>query len=52
LCDTNGQSPLLVALSSAHDNIVDLLTAHEENVKAQYKTISKGTNDDKDIHMD
>jgi ankyrin repeat protein len=50
LCDINGQSPLLVASSSAHYTIVDLLTAHgalhEENVKAQYKTISKGTNDD------
>jgi hypothetical protein len=49
LCDINGQSPLLVASSSAHYNIVDLLTApgalHEENVKAQYKTIFKRTND-------
>ena len=47
LCDINEQSPLLVASSSAHCDIVILLTAHEENVKAQYKTISKGTNDDK-----
>jgi hypothetical protein len=27
-------------------DIVILLTAHEENMKAQYKTISKGINDD------
>jgi hypothetical protein len=47
LCDINGQSPLLVASSSGHCDIVILLTAHEEHVKAQYKTISKGTNDDK-----
>ena len=41
---------MLVASSSAHYDIVILLTAHgavhEENMKAQYKTISKGTNDD------
>jgi ankyrin repeat protein len=48
LCDEDGTSPLVAA--SFSNDIVKLLTAHgalcEENVKAQYKTISKGTKDD------
>jgi ankyrin repeat protein len=47
LLDEDGQLPLFVASTFGHCDIVILLTAHEENVKAQYKTISKGTNDDK-----
>jgi len=49
LRDEDGQSSLFVASSSGYYDIVLVLTAHgalrEENVKAQYKTISKGTKD-------
>ena len=49
LNNEDGQSPLFVASSFGYYNIVILLTAHgalrEENVKTQYKTISKRTND-------
>jgi hypothetical protein len=49
LLDEDGQLPLFVASTFGHCDIVILLTAHEalheENVKAQYKTFSKGTKD-------
>jgi ankyrin repeat protein len=48
--DKGGQTPFYVAASGGYYDIVILLTAHgalrEENVKTQYKTISKGTKDD------
>jgi ankyrin repeat protein len=49
LCDEGGKSPLFVATSAGYYDIVKLLRAHgalrKENMKAHYKTIAKGTND-------
>jgi ankyrin repeat protein len=53
LCDEGGKSPLFVATSAGYYDIVRLLRAHgalrKENMKAHYKTISKGTNDNETL---
>ena len=46
LRDKDGHLPKFVALSSKYYDIFALFNAHEENVKAQYKTSYTGTKDD------
>jgi ankyrin repeat protein len=49
LRDEGGKSPLFVAISAGYHDIVRLLRPHgglrKDNIKAHYKIISKGTND-------